>query len=101
MCCRIQLNCTRADDEPLLSLCFVWVLRSACGCSLQWQGSQGTERAASNLLPASAGMQQHLKYSVTELALWACLSVGEGRHAVGTVDAALAYLAAFEAVHSM
>ena len=65
------------------------------------QGSQGTEGAAADLLPASAGMQQHLKYSVTELALWACLSVGEGRHAVGTVDAALAYLAAFEAVHSM
>ena len=49
-------------------------------------------------------MEQHLKYSVGELARWARLAVGEGAgHAVGAegcLGAALAYLAAFEAAHS-
>ena len=67
------------------------------------QGSQGTEGAAADLLPASAGMQQHLKYSVAELALWARLAVGEGLGvgAEGCLGAALAYLAAFEAAQSV
>ena len=48
-------------------------------------------------------MQQHLKYSVAELALWARLAVGEGLGvgAEGCLGAALAYLAAFEAAQSV